>query len=755
MLCVSGWYLPRLSARGDDRTIFQTGKGKRLMETSLPPVPPNQEQQASLSQHTSDLQASEERLALAIHSSNDGWWDRDLRTNMVYFSPRWKQLLGYAEDDIPHRFEEWTERVHPDDLERIATALQHQVDGHTVTYELDHRVRHKDGTYHWIRASGSALRDEQGTVYRLAGWHRDITERKRTEEMQTRRAQHATFRADVSMALTERATLPTILQRCTEAMVHHLHAAFARIWTLKPGEDILELRASAGRYTHLNGAHSRVPVGALKIGLIAQERQPHLTNEVQSDPRVSDKEWARREGMVSFAGYPLLVEDQVVGVMAMFAQEPLLEDTLEALASVAHTIAQGIGRKWAEEQLEERVNERTKELALLLEVSQNIASTLELKPLLDTILTQLKTVVDYHAAVLYALQDDRFTILNYQGEQPLEQIKWLLSFFEQDMTLILRRRQHDPFVIDDIYQDTRLRRGRFIVPTASAKRSGARINTSASGKPNGTYPVMDPATLHSWMGVPLMAKDRAIGLLTLSHSQPRYYKRQHANLVRALANQAAVALENARLYGQAQELATLQERQRLARELHDSVAQALYSIALGARTARTLLDRDPSKLAEPLDYVLELAQAGQAEMRALIFELRPESLEIEGLVTALKKQTEAVQARYGLKVVTELGKEPVLPFTVKEALYRIAQEALHNSVKHAHATTMELRLRTNAPGIMLEVIDNGVGFNPEQSFPGHLGVQSMRERVTHLGGALQITSAPGQGTQIRVMIPQQ
>jgi len=719
-------------------------KGKRLMETSLPPQQTNQEQQASLSQRSSDRRVSEdeERFAFAIHGASDGWWDRDLRTNTVYFSPRWKHLLGYAEDDIPPRFEEWTERVHPDDLERIVTALQQQMDGHAETYEIDHRVRHKDGTYRWIRARGNALRDEHGIVYRLAGWHTDITEQKQTEEMQTRRAQHATFRADVSMALTERAALPIILQRCTEAMVHHLHAAFARIWTLKPGEDVLELRASAGRYTHLNGAHSRIPVGALKIGLIAQERLPHLTNEVQSDPRVSDKEWASREGMVSFAGYPLLVEDQTVGVMAMFSQEPFLEDTLEALASVAHSIAQGIGRKWAEEQLEERVNERTKELALLLEVSQNIASTLDLKPLLDTILTQLKTVVDYHAAVLYALQDDRFTILNYQGEQPLERIKGLFSLFEQDMTSILRRRQHDPLVIDDIYQDTHLCR----VPIYRARRSAEEV---------GTYPVMDPTRLHSWMGVPLMAKDRAIGLLTLSHSQPRYYGRRHANLVRALANQAAVALENARLYGHAQELAALQERQRLARELHDSVAQALYSIALGARTARTLLDRDPSKLAEPLDYVLALAQAGQAEMRALIFELRPESLEIEGLVTALKKQAEALQARHGLKVVIELGKEPLLPFKVKEALYRIAQEALHNSVKHAYATAVELRLRTLATEIMLEVVDNGVGFNPEQSFPGHLGVQSMRERVTHLGGTLQITCAPGQGTHIRVMIPQQ
>ncbi len=102
----------------------------------------------------------------------------------------------------------------------------------------------------------------------------------------------------------------------------NLHGAFARIWTLNPLGDVLELQASAGQYTHLDGPHSRVPVGKYKIGLIAQERQPHLTNTVVGDPRVSDQEWAQREGMVAFAGYPLIVEDRLLGVMAMFAPPP-------------------------------------------------------------------------------------------------------------------------------------------------------------------------------------------------------------------------------------------------------------------------------------------------------------------------------------------------------------------------------------------------------------------------------------------------
>jgi diguanylate cyclase (GGDEF)-like protein/PAS domain S-box-containing protein len=191
-----------------------------------------------------------------------------------------------------------------------------------------------------------------GEGYRGHLWQfRDITERKEAEEEKARQARHAALRADVSAALAKGGTLPSILQRCTECMVRHLDAAFVRIWTLDKEEKMLDLRASAGMYTHLDGPHSRVPLGEYKIGLIAQEREPHLTNDAMNDPRISDKEWAKREGMVAFAGHPLVVEGRVVGVMAMFAREPLREDTLEALGSVADTIAQGIKRKRTEEAL--------------------------------------------------------------------------------------------------------------------------------------------------------------------------------------------------------------------------------------------------------------------------------------------------------------------------------------------------------------------------------------------------------------------
>jgi signal transduction histidine kinase len=207
------------------------------------------------------------------------------------------------------------------------------------------------------------------------------------------------------------------------------------------------------------------------------------------------------------------------------------------------------------------------------------------------------------------------------------------------------------------------------------------------------------------------------------------------------------------IYEQAQELAALEERQRLARELHDSVSQILYGISLDVHTARTLLDRDPGLVTEQLDDVLALTKAGLAEMRALIFELRPESMATEGLVSALTKQAAAVQARHDVPVQPELCDEPDLPLKVKQELYRVAQEALQNTIKHARASQVNLRLGRTDGTIILEIRDNGVGFDPLGSFPGHLGLLSMRERLEKLGGVLSIESTPGQGTTVHAQVP--
>jgi PAS domain S-box-containing protein len=423
-------------------------------------------------------------------------------------------------------------------------------------------------------------------------------------------------------------------------------------------------------------------------------------------------------------GIPFLVE--ITGTQFNYYGVP---HTLAAMRDITEQVQ-------AYQLLERRVTERTREISALLELARNVASTLELKPLLALVLSQLKTVVDYTGAAIATIEDGRLEFLDYQGPSKREQI------------LSLRV----PLELPTGYQEV-IRRRRPVI-----------FNDPADGS-NSVEELRDHSLelleqsfgyASSWLGVPLMVKDRIIGVLRVDHLEREHFNEQDAQLVLAFANQAAVAIDNARLYERAQNLAALEERQRLARELHDSVSQALYGIALGVRTARGLADRsDTGKgdLTGPLDYILSLADAALVEMRALIFELRPETLQSEGLIAALNKQAEALRARHQIEVQTEFYEEPAIAINAKETLYRVAQEAIHNTTKHASASRVTLKLVRQDGTLALEIADNGKGFDPSQEFPGHLGLRSMRERIESLGGELTIDSQLDQGTRVLAVIP--
>jgi signal transduction histidine kinase len=270
----------------------------------------------------------------------------------------------------------------------------------------------------------------------------------------------------------------------------------------------------------------------------------------------------------------------------------------------------------------------------------------------------------------------------------------------------------------------------------------------------GFKPLLEAAGVRSLLSVPMRTRERVVGVISIydKRGAPGFTDRD-AELATLFAQQAAVAIENARLYDEVRDKAALEERQRLARELHDSVSQALYGIALNASAADELLEAAPERTRGLLQDVLHLADAGLAELRALIFELRPESLEREGLVGALEKQAAAVRARHGLEVHLEVGGEPDLPQPAKEALYRVAQEALQNAVKHARARNLDVVLELQDTQVGLMVADDGRGFHPDGKFPGHLGLESMRERAAAVGGTLEIHSAPGKGTRLQARIP--
>lgn len=577
-------------------------------------------------------------------------------------------------------------------------------------------------------------------------------------------------------------------------------------------------------------------------------------------------------------------------------------DEIETLAEQFNNMSAELQASYT--QLEQRVEDRTRELSTVLAVSRDVASTLELQPLLAAILDQLRDVVDYRFARLFIMERGELALLeergdsgglgaaaclvdlpetdemlasglpmlvpNMQAETPVtgrlrdvaaehgqaemfasvgsflslplvardksvgmmnlghdqpdyytpQRAEVAMAFAAQAAVAIenarlfaTEQRRADQFrTINELSQtiasildvDTLLqataelihqrfgyyhvgvglvegdvvrymagagnlweaRQARFTPNTLRVGKEGLTGWVAASGVPalvpdvsrDPRYIALQGLSTRSELVVPIKSKDVVTGVIDLQSEIINDFEQSDLDIMQSLAAQLGVAIENARLYEQAGQLAAIEERQKLARELHDSVSQALYGIALGTKTARAVLEKAPvnpdvaGALSEPLDYVLSQADAGMAEMRALIFELRPESLQTEGLIAALRKQVAALQARHQMPVDTRLMDEPELPLAQKEMLYRVAQEAMHNIVKHSRATTAEVNLRQENGKVILEVCDNGQGFDMTQEFPGHLGLKSMRERVEHAGGQLTIASAVGDGTRIQVKL---
>ncbi|MCE7870979.1 PAS domain S-box protein [bacterium CPR1] len=236
-------------------------------------------------------------------------------------------------------------------------------------------------------------------------------------------------------------------------------------------------------------------------------------------------------------------------------------------------------------------------------------------------------------------------------------------------------------------------------------------------------------------------------------------KRQFTGFIRDISDVVELRIEIHRReteYAQREEevrtTVMQEERKFLSRELHDSVSQALFGIVLGTQAALNAIEH-PARAREALDYVLSLAESGLAEMRALILELRPESLESEGLTGSLARQVRALARRYRLQLTLDVGHEPQMRIEHKHQCYRVAMEAMHNVIKHAEASQLTLRVMPQGERLVLEVEDNGKGFREDQVAPTRVGLQSMRERVAAIGGLLQLDSTLGKGTLVRADVP--
>jgi two-component system nitrate/nitrite sensor histidine kinase NarX len=383
--------------------------------------------------------------------------------------------------------------------------------------------------------------------------------------------------------------------------------------------------------------------------------------------------------------------------------------------------------------LEQKVIERTRELAMMLEISNTVASNLELRPLLRVVLQQLQSVLGCTGATILVVEGDELILLDHRGPIGPEAIakarfaaRWAIKWAE------LRR--GSPLNIDNIWGDS--------APAAAFRDRAPAALTSLF------------KYARSLLLVPLEVRDRLIGFLLIDSEEADRYHTRDAQLAWALANQAAVAIENTRLYDQARELATVEERQRLARDLHDSVTQTLYTASMLGRALPGAWDSDPSKGRTMLAHLEQVTQSALAEMRTLLLELRPGAVLQSELPDLLRQLAHACRSHLEKPIDLQCAGEGRLPGEVHETFYRLARAALGNVVKHAAASQARVVLRQQAESAAIVISDDGGGFDSRQpTRRPRMGLDIMRERALAVGASLIIDSAPGRGTTVSLHWP--
>lgn len=375
------------------------------------------------------------------------------------------------------------------------------------------------------------------------------------------------------------------------------------------------------------------------------------------------------------------------------------------------------------------IEEEQELLALAqLNVAKALTSTLDLSEVFTRILENIDYVVPKDAANIILIDDGLVQLIDRNDYADVEQIEWLRS-------------GNVPL---DAYADLKT-----IVQT------GAPLMISNTQQYLEQQHEIQRHTpwLNSHIGIPIRLQDKIIGFLNVDSSQPGLFNQEHAARLQLFAEQAAIAIHNARLYESAQKLAMLEERRRLARHLHDSVTQTLFSATLIADVLPRLWQSQPDDVLPRLEQIGKLNRGALAEMRTLLLELFPERLMEASIDELLHQFTEGVLGKAELDVTLKIEEGLILSPDLQEAVYYITQEALNNVVKHAEASRIWIRLFTQQGNLMLEIGDDGRGFDPHQIPAKSLGLNIMHERAQATGAKLEVLSQIGKGTKILVSWP--
>ena len=386
-----------------------------------------------------------------------------------------------------------------------------------------------------------------------------------------------------------------------------------------------------------------------------------------------------------------------------------------------------VRKRTREEQLlRKHVETSAREQTSLLEISQILASSTEFQP--ELILQKLRELIEFTQGGIFILKNSTLVTLAIRGTPQLEQSPPFHIHLQGPATLATLFNDHRPIRVADMWSGD---------PQAQFFRS--LLDEGAALMLEG---------IHSWMWIPLVVRGHLTGGVGIADKRKNYFTAHHADLARRIANQAGIAITHMELYQHAQELAVLEERQRLARDLHDAINQSLFSAGMIAEVIPRLWDRDQQEARRSLEELRRMMRGAQAEMRALLAELKPATLTDLSLGDLLNLLGNAFSGHNNIPVTVTTTGSFTLSTDVQIAFYRVCQEALNNIAKHAKASQVEINLEQKRAIIELRIRDNGQGFDPKQTFSGHYGLSMMRERAEAVGGYLSVTSQPGHGTEL-------
>jgi PAS domain S-box-containing protein len=708
-------------------------------------------------QHQSDdaLRESEARWRTLVDTAPDAIVAIDHSGIMTTCNEAAARMFGYTREEMlgqnvsllmpsPHR------EAHDDYLHRYHSTGVRKVIG----FWRELSGRRKDGTEFPLEVSVSET--HVGGQHSFTGILRDLSERKRVEEHLKEQARLNSFCARIGKHLVESRDLPDMLLGCTQTMVDDLGAAFARIWILNEQDNVLELQASSGLYTDLHGRHARIPMGSLKIGRIAAERKPNLTNQVIGDPCVPEQEWAQREGMVAFAGYPLIIDDHVVGVMGMFSRNALSESTLKAMALVGDQIALGIQRKRAEQALigSEGKFRYVFETAGVSIFSEDWSAIRELfHDLREAGVTDLRAYLEAHPHVvmdvipLVKITDvNDYTLQLFEAPSKAVLLGSLDRIFVPETARVFKEVMVAIWEGRDIYRDQ------------------APVRTLAGEDLAVSFALVVPKRDTDWSRVMVTLTDitelfRAEAALRESEERLRSFSSQLEQLVEERTAELMQSQERLRGLATELNLTEQRERKRLAVELHDHLQQMLVLGRIKLGHGKRLVESIPAgaKLLRETDALLSDALT---YTRTLVAELSPPVLRDHGLPMGLKWLGEYMQKHDMTVTVTVAEERLKLPDDQALLLFQSVRELLMNAWKHAQTGRAEISMDMEDGRLRIEVRDQGQGFNPAAAetprtagLSAKFGLFSIQERMKALGGSFTIESAPGQGTTARLILP--